>query len=150
MLVWPAVLLAVATAVVKDSGERKDKPATFQRFHCLLKLLLSTLKVTCSRWFWGKGERRRSWGGWEKIGGVGEQEPFLPTVLTLPLCSCVSFRGPAYTLSSTIYSTIYLDLGKDLNEVLPVYALFPFPQFYLRQQQICWISLLHYNILIYF
>lgn len=87
----------------------------------------------CGRWFWGKGERR-SWGGWEKIGGAGGQEPFLPTVLTLLLCSCVSFIGPAYTLSSTIYSTVYLDLGRGLDEVWSMYTLSPFPQFYLRQQ----------------
>lgn len=40
------MLLAAATAVVRDSGERKDKPATFESFHCLLKLLLSTSKAT--------------------------------------------------------------------------------------------------------
>jgi len=109
MPLWPAVLLAVATAVVKGSGEGKDKPVTFQGFHSLLKLLLSTLKVTvffCSRWFWGKEEGRISGGGWRKIMGwalgfhrgseVGQEDKSpLPTVPVLLLCYCVSFIGPA-------------------------------------------------------
>lgn len=66
------MLLAVATAVVKGSGEGKDKPVTFQGFYSLLKLLLSTLKVTffsAAGDFWGKEEGRISGGGWRKIMG---------------------------------------------------------------------------------
>lgn len=122
MPLWPAVLLAVATAVVKGSGEGKDKPVTFQGFHSLLKLLLSTLKVTfffCSRWFWGKEEGRISGGGWRKImgwafgfsswewGGAGGQEPSAHSACLTALLLCLLHRS---CIISWFYRLLYSTL----------------------------------------
>lgn len=68
------MLLAVATAVVTGSGEGKDKPVTFQGFHSLLKLLLSTLKVTfffLQQVILGQGGGEDKWRRMEKDNGMG-------------------------------------------------------------------------------
>lgn len=122
MPLWPAVLLAVATAVVKGSGEGKDKPVTFQGFHSLLKLLLSTLKVTfffLQQVILGQGGGEDKWRRMEKDngmafgfsswewGGAGGQEPSAHSACLTALLLCLLHRS---CIISWFYRLLYSTL----------------------------------------